>query len=60
MSDEDQYNITSLPNRPDEEYAYTSLLLWQERNGNELTSGKQLNKICIFLMIYVNISRTVF
>ncbi|CAH8657817.1 unnamed protein product [Schistosoma haematobium] len=42
LSDEDQYNITSLPNRPEEEYAYTSLLLWQERNGNELTSGTQL------------------
>ncbi|CAH8617398.1 unnamed protein product [Schistosoma intercalatum] len=42
LSDEDQYNITSLPNRPEEEYAYTSLLLWQERSGNELTSGTQL------------------
>ncbi|KAH8863464.1 Ankyrin-3 [Schistosoma japonicum] len=42
LSDEDQYNITSLPNRPEEEYAFTSLLLWQERNGNDLTTGTQL------------------
>ncbi|CAH8614839.1 unnamed protein product [Heterobilharzia americana] len=42
LSEEDEYNITSMPNRPDEEYAYTSLLLWQERIGNDPTSGTQL------------------
>nr|CAH8871652.1 unnamed protein product [Trichobilharzia regenti] len=44
LSDEDVYNITSLPNRPDEEYAYTSLLLWQERTGNNPFSGTQLSE----------------